>query len=330
MTVAVDDAPPPSPPPAAAPGGDNDGDGTPNSIDGCWHWGGSTSNDGCVARPTTATRPNVNADVNLFWRGGDNALYEAYGDPRGGLAGWFRLGFGPLGSQPSAAKDNAGRHYVYWKGTENSLWQSWWTLGYWEGPHNRGMGPLGSPPSVAVHGPDSTAHVFWRGTDNQLWEAWGNAMAALRGPNRIGMGPIGSQPAVAKDVEGRQYVYWKGTDNNLWEAYWTGSRWVGPYNRGMGPLGSPPAVAIRGYQVHVFWRGTDGHLWEAWGDPRGNLNGPNRLGFGTLGSPPSAGKDANGHPYVYWRGTDANIWQAYWTGSHWTGPHYRGMGPLGG
>jgi hypothetical protein len=78
----------------------------------------------------------------------------------------------------------------------------------------------------------------------------------------------------------------------------------------------------------VFWEGTDGNLWQAvWNGTA--WVGPNGLGMGQLGSPPSAAVDANGATYVFWKGGDANLWTAFWNGTAWDGPHNLGMGPLG-
>ena len=108
----------------------------------------------------------------------------------------------------------------------------------------RGMGPLGSAPSVAVTG-NATAYVFWKGQNGHLYEAQGPANGALTGLTDRGMQTLGSAPSAGVDINGYTYVYWRGSSpQDLWEAYWNGSGWVGPYDRGMGTLGSQPTVAI--------------------------------------------------------------------------------------
>ena len=61
---------------------------------------------------------------------------------------------GPLGSAPSAGVDSHGATYVYWAGdgSRPNLYEGYWDGSTWVGAFDRQMKPLGSPPSVAVHG----------------------------------------------------------------------------------------------------------------------------------------------------------------------------------
>ena len=172
---------------------------------------------------------------------------------------------------------------MFWKGTDDNLWEACWDGTRWNGPASLGMGPLGSEPSAGV---DAHGHqyVFWKGTDNNLWEAWWDG-TRWNGPASLGMGPLGSAPGVAVSAEGNQYVFWKGTDDNLWEAWWDGTRWNGPASLGMGPLGSEPSAGVdaHGHQ-YVFWKGTDNNLWEAWWDGT-RWNGPANVQTGGANPP---------------------------------------------
>jgi hypothetical protein len=154
---------------------------------------------------------------------------------------------------------------VYWEGTgpRYDLWEAYWNGSKWVGPFDRGMGPMGSAPTVAVTG-SGTAYVFWKGQDGDLYEAQGPADGKLAGPADRHMGALGSAPAAGINSRGDTYVYWQGTgpQDDLWEAYWNGSKWVGPFDRGMGPLGSGPSVAVTGGgTAYVFWKGQDGDLY---------------------------------------------------------------------
>jgi beta-N-acetylhexosaminidase len=270
------------------------------------------------------------AAAQVFWTGAARNLYQGQGLANGALQGPNAVGMGPLASTPAAGVDANGATYVYWKGTDNNLWEASWNGSQWTGPFNRGMGPLDSPPAVTIS-PSGSAYVFWEGTDDNVWEAIGPANGALQGPMRIGMGPLGSPPSAGVDRTGATYVYWRGTDRNLWEGYWNGSAWVGPFNRHMGPLGSTPSLAMApGAVSFVFWEGTDRNVWEAQGSAAQALSGPFYRGMGPLNSAPTAGIDASGATYVYWIGTDNNLWEGYWSWSAlaWVGPFNRGLGPL--
>jgi Concanavalin A-like lectin/glucanases superfamily len=271
------------------------------------------------------------ATADVFWQGPGSSysLEQARGQVTGSLTGPADDGMGALGSAPAAGADANGNIYVYWRGTDDNLWEAYWNGSAWLGPYNRGMGALGSQPSVAISS-NGTAYVFWKGTDGNLWEAEGPADGALSGPTDQGLGTLGSAPAAGVDANGVTYVYWEGTDGNLWEGYWNGTGWTDA-DRGMGTLGSQPTVAITGNgTAYVFWEGSNGDLLEAQGPAGAALTGPTDLGLGPLGSPPAAGLDINGLPYVYWEGTSpsCDLIEAYWNGTGWAGPFDRGLGPL--
>ena len=100
----------------------------------------------------------------------------------------------PLSTGHGTARLSASRRdrpdratYVFWMGTNAELWEGYWNGAQWVGPFNRGMGPAGSEPSVAMT-PVGMASVFWRGTDGALWQAIGDARGPLEwtAPNRHG------------------------------------------------------------------------------------------------------------------------------------------------
>ena len=231
---------------------------------------------------------------------------------------------------PSAAVAAGGDQFVFWKGTDNNLWQAIKRGGgAWQGPNNLGMGPLGSEPGAGVDGNGAT-YVYWKGTDNNLWRGYWNG-AGWAGPDRVGMGPLSSTPSVAVGSNGDQFVFWKGTDNNLWQAIKRGGgAWQGPNNLGMGPLGSEPGAGVDGNgATYVYWKGTDNNLWRGYWNGAG-WAGPDRVGMGPLSSTPSVAVGSNGDQFVFWKGTDNNLWQAIKRGGGaWQGPNNLGMGPLG-
>jgi Clostridium epsilon toxin ETX/Bacillus mosquitocidal toxin MTX2 len=81
------------------------------------------------------------------------------------------VGMGPLESAPGVAVAAGGAQYVFWKGTDNNLWEAFWDGAQWHGPIGLGMGPLGSEPAAGVDG-QNRQYVFWKGTDSNPWEGW--------------------------------------------------------------------------------------------------------------------------------------------------------------
>jgi hypothetical protein len=244
---------------------------------------------------------------------------------------------------PAAAVDGHGNRFVFWKNPGGGLEEAYYTAasGRWKSVADitaggRGMGPLGSSPTVAV-GPDTSTHngyayqyVFWEGTGpgHSLWEAYWNG--TWHGPFNRGDGPLGSAPTAGADASGKQYVFWENTNLGLQEMYYNRSSWIKISISGMGPLGSSPTVAVspRGRQ-YVFWQGTGAgaHLYETYWNRR--WHGPIRVDDGALGSPPTAGVDSAERQYVFWEGGGGGLQEMYYNGSSWIHIGIPGMGPLG-
>ncbi len=139
-------------------------EGGPDSGNALWeaYWNGSSwqgpynrAMGPLGSQPSVAVAADGTASV--FWEGGPdsgNALYEAGGPGDASLSGPDKVpGMGPLNSPPTAGVDVNGYPYVYWEGgpdSGNTLWEAYWNGSSWAGPYNRGMGPLGSQPAVAI------------------------------------------------------------------------------------------------------------------------------------------------------------------------------------
>ena len=229
--------------------------------------------------------------------------------------------FRPTASSEVAAAagvDAAGEQFVFWRGTDGGLWETWYSAGRWRGPTRiHKAGAIASAPGLAVHA-RGEQYVFWRGQDGKLWEAWYSAR--WNGPRKLAVGTIASAPAAGVDAAGEQFVFWRGTDGGLWETWYSAGRWRGPTRiHKAGAIASAPGLAVhaRGEQ-YVFWRGQDGKLWEAWYSAR--WNGPRKLAVGTIASAPAAGVDAAGEQFVFWRGTDGGLWETWYSAGRWRGP----------
>lgn len=189
--------------------------------------------------------------------GSASGLWVFWKEPDGGLASekatvgvtgltWSHRpttipGMGPLGSQPAAGSDAAGRIYVYWQGAgvNTSLWEEWYDGAVWSNaPISLAFTQqTGSAPSVAVT-PSGQQYIYWQGIDHNLWFAeWTGSKWLNNGANFIGDGPLNSQPA-ATFSPGSLNVFWEGTDLNLWTASSPAPelRWSKATPLGDGPL----------------------------------------------------------------------------------------------
>src|SRR3984893_13258486 len=227
-------------------------------------WNGSTGHVSYVDVVTSTfievTADNFGANYTERWRIATNSPawpdnFVHFRDITGGDA--FPADVTALEVGPHSNGDL----YVFWRGANGGLVESWFSGGRWWGPIDLGMGPLGSAPTVAVQA-SGEVDVFWRGLNGGLWEAY-YANGRWLGPLDFGVGQLGSAPTATSwgtEVD----VFWRGTDGKLWELFWVDRVWRGPMVLGMGPLGSGPAAAAQSNGVQsVYWKGADGGLWEA-------------------------------------------------------------------
>ncbi len=144
---------------------------------GKWSGPSEIGGMGPLGSPPTATeqQTSAGAQIQVYWKGDDGALWEA--DTSGGTkwSGPTSHGMGPLGSSPAVASSSYGNENVFWGGTFGRLWQANWDSTSWNGvnlngPISVGFGPMASAPTVAAAAPNEY-DVFWVGTDSDLWEA---------------------------------------------------------------------------------------------------------------------------------------------------------------
>ncbi len=225
---------------------------------------------------------------------------------------------------PAVAVDKSGNIFTFWENSGGRLEEALYTAASrtWTAPAQvtaggKGMGPLGSPPAVAV-GPQTAdgyayQYVFWKGTGrgSGLQEAYWNG--SWHGPVDLGDGPLASSPATGADSAGDVDVFWENTSQGLEETSWNGSSWsaagaITVNGAGLGPLGSSPGVAVApdGDQ-YVFWRGAGAgaDLQEAYWS--GSWHGPVDLGDGPLASPPAAAAGRSGKIYVFWENASGDL-----------------------
>ncbi len=274
-----------------------------------------------TSQPAVAIAPNGTAYI--FWKGADGNLWQSQGNPDGTMSAPNRRGFGPLYSPPAASVDADGSTFVFWQGTGPgyALWSAYWSGSQWVGPVYRGMGPMGSQPTVDVigSGTNRAASVYWRGTDGGIWAAKGNPAVALGGPINYGMGVIDSAPTVCQSAVKKfspnsipsTSLEWAGSGGT---RFWRGTAYPGtshqgPYQDQITPYANkstqPSCVSVPNPNQPVssavyYYRGADGNLHSNW-EKTGNM--------GPLGSVPSAAySPTTKKVYVYWAGTDGNVW----------------------
>ncbi len=283
-----------------------------------------------VTQPRSSTEEASlgNGRTEVFWRGMDGNLWDAYSPAPGTWEEAANLGGGPLGSDPHPIGSEPGVVDLFWRGTDNGLWHMWYTdAGGWQGPQElTAPGLLASDPHPITNGA-GRIDVFWTGSDGNLWSitylpgvGWSTAASD-------GGGPLGSGPAPVWVANGVIDVFWEGTDQGLWHEYSVNGHWSGAQNLSPLPMGSPPtAIAAATYQVDVFWEGTDTHLWSiSYDNGWQALQG---LGSAPLSSQPEPDLMMPGVVDVFWVGSSTNLWHETDIHGSWTAPSSLGNGPL--
>ncbi|CAM4397928.1 MULTISPECIES: hypothetical protein [Myxococcus] len=285
--------------------------------------------------PGTCTEPRQGANGDLTIGAWDLASVMNYCNPQyngnGNLSAtdqlgaqqtygvyWESLG-GNFTSGPAIITQGTGRIDIFARGTDNQLWQKYWTGNAW-GPWDTLGGTLTSDPA-AVRRTSSTMDVFVRGGDNTIYQktwtgtAWTN-WASMGGNAASG-------PAAASWGASRMDVFIRGTDNQLYQAYWTGSAWSAWGSLGGNLAGDPAAVSWGSGRIDVFARSADdnsiiqkawtGTAWTNWAS----------LGGQFISSPAVASRGAN-RLDVFARTADNSLWLNSWTGASWTGWQWLG------
>jgi hypothetical protein len=301
-----------------------------------------------VGKPVVTTS---GTQTLVFWQGtSDNHLWEAWLTPGVGWSGpvdWSAQLSAPtnaaLASAPATTITPGHQQLIFWQGTNNDLWEAWYTPGFgWSGPVDwsanlHSPGNVLSAPSLVLT-PGGQQLIFWQGTGNDLFEAWYTPGFGWSGPvdwsaNLHSPGNVLSAPSLVLTPGGQQLIFWQGSGNDLFEAWYTpGNGWSGPVDwsaqlHSTGNVNSAPSViltpGVNGQQL-LFWQGTNDDLWEAWYTPGNGWSGPldwsaQLHSTGNVDSPPALALSATGTQLIFWQGTGQTLWEAWYQGG-WNGP----------
>ena len=153
--------------------------------------------------------------LDVFVRGGDNALWHRWFD-ESGWSEWESLG-GVLTSDPTAVSWGNNRIDVFARGGDNALYHRWFDGG-WSDWESLG-GVLTSSPDVCSA---RAGHldVFVRGGDNALWHKWFDG--GWSDWESLG-GVLTSDPTAVSWSDHRIDVFARGGDYALYHKWFDGS-----------------------------------------------------------------------------------------------------------
>jgi hypothetical protein len=204
-----------------------------------------------------------------------------------------QIGNNTTASTPFVVPDPNGGAWVYFQGTDNTLWKV-----RDDGSQQSQIGgnTTSSTPFV-VPDPNGGAWVYFRGTDNTLWRVRDDGSQQ----SQIGGNTTSSTPFVVPDPSGGAWVYFQGTDNTLWKVRDDGSQQsqIG----GNTTSSTPFVVPDPNGGAWVYFRGTDNTLWRV----RDDGSQQSQIGSNTTASMPFVAPDPAGGAWVYFQGTDTSL-----------------------
>jgi hypothetical protein len=221
-----------------------------------------------------------NTRLDVFVRGGDYQLYDAYSIDGGPFTAWQFLGGNPTSGPAAAATAGGSRLDLFIRGGDNNLWQRTLNGSIWTGWASVAPGhTFTSTPGAAWWQSDGRLDVFVRGGDNQVWEntTFGTIGSNWIGFSLVGTGDLSSGPSVTASGN-RIDIFGRGTDNLVYERTWNG-QWTG-WSGFAGQSQSRPVATWwqSGSRLDMFIRGTDnpsGMYWNYW---TGNWTGWQGMG----------------------------------------------------
>jgi hypothetical protein len=313
---------------------------------------------GVTGSPATISRSATVA--NVYVRGGDNALWQlAFYDGR--WNDWARpddAGLlsptGVLTSDPCVGSMGPDHEHVFAVGTDNAVWQKWWTatpratarfhIKILTPPPSGGLqtmvdsmravyGSVGLGVEVASLATLSAPDIPLV-TDVNVGLCQGastsaqNALYARGGANWSGWlshgapaaGFLGAPVTISRNSSVAN-IYVRGGDNALWQKSFFGSRWTAwiRHDDG-GVIISRPAVGSMGPDhEHLFARGSDNQVWQKWWTQSGGWSGWIPLGAppgGFIGAPATVSRNAT-VANIYVRGSDNALWQRAFHDGNW-------------
>ncbi|WP_328995877.1 hypothetical protein OG394_14560 [Kribbella sp. NBC_01245] len=285
--------------------------------------------------PAAPKRATATPSLDLFARGGDNALWHRWWAAGVGWTCWQSLR-GELGDGAGAASHDPGIVHVVALGIDGRIKNrafvnSGGITGGWSNWSQLGNQQFLASPAAASWGSDHF-EVFATGTDKRIWHNW----------YRFGGGGWSGWYAFAADTKLFKYapaaasfdaqklnVFGLGEDGRIWErAHLGNGQWSAWRAMGDDLFDSAPAATSWGKgHLEAFARSADGRIWHNWyrftaGAWSGwyVFDGPQRFK-----ESPAAASHAPETLNLFALGTDDRMWQRY----HLGGGSWSAWAPMG-
>ncbi len=201
--------------------------------------------------------------------------------------------------------------YIAFRGSNNAIWQWWWTPTNGWNLSQLGGTAEGDPSMAVAREGNGYQYIAFRGSNNAIWQWW---WTPTNGWNLSQLGgTAASNPSMAVAPNGDQDIAFVGSNGAIWQWWWTPTNGWNLSQLGGSAVGDPSmVVASNGYQ-YITFRGSNGTIWQWWWTPTNGWN-LSELGGAAVGDPSMAiARDGSGYQYIAFRGTNNAIWQWWWT-----------------
>jgi hypothetical protein len=256
--------------------------------------------------PSAGYYDNLNNQF-VFYRNAANGISQLFWNSTTWL--WSSNAIGGSATGEPVGYTYAGKHWVYFRGTDGAIW-SW----YHDGT-NWNLGRLGGSAAgdpMAFQRDGDRHFVYFRGTDGAIWQWQWDPGAVQWILTRLGGAAAGDPSALTRSS--LDWVYFRGTDNAIWQYYHDGTKW-NLTRLGGEATGTPDVFYRDGGRHFVYFRGTDGAIWQWQWDPGAVQWFLTRLGGSAVGDP--AAVHWGSLDSIYFRGTDGAIWVEAHDGTQW-------------
>lgn len=221
---------------------------------------------------------------------------------------WMPTTLGGSAAGEPTAYTHGGETNVYFRGTDNAIWQWQWSNNAW---HLTRLGGSAAGDPVAYRHQSGASHaVYFRGTDNAIWQIQWQADNQSWTLTSLGGSAAGNPTAYVNGTT--QAVYFRGTDGAIWQLQWQLDNQSWTLTSLGGSASADPTAYVNGSTQSVYFRGTDTAIWQLQWQSDNQSWTLTRLGGSAAANARPTAYVADGTQFVYFRGTDNAIWLWQW------------------
>ncbi len=250
-------------------------------------------------------------------------------------------------SRPTIRNPNTGQEWVFYVGSDSTIWQWHWDGKTWADSRLGAGGPsvaANSTPTAVYNATTGNIGLYYVAASGRIWSyEWTAAEAKWISFELSSKGPAAaantSPSAVYNPSNGDTGVYYVASGGQLWNYEWTPeTSWISFQLSGGGPTAaehtSPSAVYNQSNgRTSVYYVASGGQLWNyAWSSETSwiafQLSGGGPTAAANT-SPTTVYNQSNGRTSVYYVASGGQLWNYAWSSeTSWIAFQLGGGGPV--